>query len=106
MKTIPFSCVALLALAGCATVPDEPVAPPRIDSASGLTQAEIIYGYRCKGCHEPATPGAPDRKELATYDENEIVAALSKGAMKHFAPGLSKQDMRELAAFLVSRSGR
>jgi cytochrome c5 len=99
---------AALTFAACATAKNDPTAPVGGEvaksQATGLSNAEILYGYRCKGCHEPATPGAPDRKELATYEEREIVAALSKGAMKHFAPGLSKQDVRELAAFLVSRA--
>ena len=66
-----------------------------------LSHAEILYGYRCKGCHEPATPGAPNREELATFEQQDIVDALNKGTMKVLAPGLSREEMRALAIFLT-----
>ncbi|HTE40205.1 MAG TPA: hypothetical protein VK629_05215 [Steroidobacteraceae bacterium] len=91
-----------LLLAGCSTtVVDQPALVAVAPDPSGLSHAELIYGYRCKGCHEPATPGAPDRKELATYEQKEIFDAMSKGAMKALASGLTRQQMREMAVFLT-----
>jgi cytochrome c553 len=93
-------------LAGCSTAPlkadtaPNDVPPASSTASPGLSDAEILYGYRCKGCHEPATPGAPDRKALATYDESEIIDSLRKGPMKPLATGLTKDEIRELAAFL------
>jgi cytochrome c553 len=89
------------AVAGCSAAQPKPnaIAQPTTVT-TGLSNAEILYGYRCKGCHEPATPGAPDRKALATFAQQEIIDALSKGAMKPLATGLTQQEMRDLAAFL------
>jgi cytochrome c5 len=66
---------------------------------NALSNGEILYGYRCKGCHEPATPGAPDRKKLSTYEPRKIVKSLTSGSMKILAPGLSKRELQEIAAF-------
>jgi len=97
--------IAFLALNGCATSQeysaDPAVAALTTAPPGGLSHVEILYGYRCKGCHEPATPGAPNRKELATFEQQEIVDALNKGSMKALAPGLSREEMRALAIFLT-----
>src|SRR5262245_58728717 len=83
--------LAGLNLAACqGTSPSTSPAP--LD-ASGLSNGEILYGYRCKGCHEPATPGAPNRKELAGLDRREIVKALRSGRMKPLATGLTRDEM-------------
>jgi cytochrome c553 len=93
------------ALTGC-SVAREPANVPPVSAAapSGLGNAEILYGYRCKGCHEPATPGAPDRKELAALERREIIDALRAGSMKPLATGLSKQEIHDLATFLTSNT--
>lgn len=64
---------------------------------------EIIYGYRCKGCHEPATPGAPDRKKLAALERKEIVKALRSGRMKVLSAGLTQDEMNQIALFLSAK---
>lgn len=97
--------IALIAvgLGGCATNESADVASASTPAASGaVSDVEILYGYRCKGCHEPATPGAPSREKLATWKPQKVLRALTSGEMEMFAVGLTQQQMRDLAAFLAA----
>jgi cytochrome c553 len=102
----PVVLLAAIVLAGCSVAREPAAAPASTATSSGLSNAEILYGYRCKGCHEPATPGAPNRKELAALEQREIIDALRTGPMKPLATGLTKQEVRELATFLTSNSSK
>ena len=79
-------------------IPLEPLPDP-----SGLSAGALAYGVRCKGCHEPATPGAPDRLALARLPPEAIVASLATGKMKIIAPDMPEQEMLEVAAFLTGK---
>ena len=59
-----------------------------------------VFSSRCKSCHEPAIERAPDRRELATRDRADIVAALTTGVMKPMAAGLSAAEIQAVAAYL------
>lgn len=76
---------------------------PTKESTAGLSDGEILYGYRCKGCHEPATPGAPPRVELMGWKPKEVVKALTSGRMKLMATGLSANEMRQIAVFVTGK---
>jgi hypothetical protein len=69
-----------------------------------LSPGALAYGVRCKGCHEPPTPGAPDRLTMAKLSSEAIVASLTTGKMKIVAPGMPVQEMREVAAFLTGKT--
>lgn len=71
------------------------------DKVESLSSGEILYGYRCKGCHEPVTPGAPSRQRMGRMDIEEIIESLSRGDMKIMAPNLSSEEMLQIAKFLV-----
>jgi polyvinyl alcohol dehydrogenase (cytochrome) len=90
-------------LAACATQLKTDATQSTAIELSAPINAAVLYDYRCKGCHEPATPGAPDRKELASLETREIVDALRKGPMKMLATGLTKQEIRALAMFLSDK---
>jgi cytochrome c553 len=104
MKVIAL--VAIAALTSCSVAREPTDVPISTATSAGLSNAEILYGYRCKGCHEPATPGAPNRKQLAALETREIVDALREGPMKSLATGLTRQEMRELAAYLTSSASK
>lgn len=72
--------------------------PPATEAV--FNPGEILYDYRCKVCHEPATPGAPSRKRLGRMEAGEIIEAMSKGEMKLLAGNLTDEEMRLIAEFL------
>lgn len=90
-------------LAACASQPSQPDSPKPVSTEpTALSNGALIYGYRCKGCHEPNTPGAPSRRRLGRLDADEIVDALATGNMKIMSQGMTRIEMREVAAFLTN----
>lgn len=77
----------------------QPPAPP-----ARLSDAQINYDYRCKSCHEPAQPGAPDRSILAKMKPQAIVKSLESGHMKAMGSTLTAEEKRQIAAFITGTS--
>ncbi|HEV7693780.1 MAG TPA: c-type cytochrome [Hyphomonadaceae bacterium] len=99
MRLILFAaCLATLAACTSAT----PTAPAftAVTDADALKRGETAYGVRCMGCHEPATPGAPNRAALSAMTPAHIYSALTVGKMKLMAIDLPEQDAREIASYL------
>lgn len=90
-KSISLSSALLMA---CVLVAAQPA------SAQG-TMGEALFTQRCKSCHDPAVQRAPTRLELSFRARADIVAALTTGAMKPMAAGLSADDVKAIAAFLA-----
>lgn len=86
--------LAALLLTGCASQP-APSDPTTI--AAGA----FAYGYRCKGCHEPATPGAPTREEMAAMKPGKIVRTLTTGKMKLLTLDMPESEAKAIAAYLT-----
>ena len=87
--------VALAALA-CA------FALPLAARAQTASPGETVFNARCKGCHEPAIERAPNRATLAILPPATIVDALTNGAMKPMAAGLSDTDKQAVADYLTA----
>ena len=94
-----FAAMGVLAVAACATAP---AFAPVTDSAA-LDRGRVAYQTRCMGCHEPATPGAPDRAALAAMAPGDIYSALTVGKMKLMAIDLPDVEAREIASYLGKR---
>jgi polyvinyl alcohol dehydrogenase (cytochrome) len=75
--------------------------PPMAPQAQPLGNAQIDYDYRCKSCHEPAQPGAPDRAALARLPAAAIVRSLETGKMKAMGSTLTADEKKAIAAFIV-----
>ena len=73
--------------------------PPAI---ADLKAGRLTFRARCASCHESGQPGTPTRARLAALSEAKIVETLLHGVMRPMATGLSKQDARNVAAFLTS----
>jgi mono/diheme cytochrome c family protein len=69
----------------------------RADSPGGYA-----FSYRCAGCHNPATPGAPLLVQLEAMRPETIVAALTTGRMKLMAIDMPETEARDIAAWLTS----
>lgn len=99
-RTTSIAVLAVLAVLSACGTTEQSATPAQTATNGAISDAEILYGYRCKGCHEPATPGAPTREKLATWKPKKIQRALTDGKMKEFAVGLSQQELRDLSLFL------
>jgi quinoprotein glucose dehydrogenase len=62
--------------------------------------AEALFQSRCASCHEPNIERAPSRATLAQMSPAQIAGALDGGVMAPMAVGLSKADIKALAAHL------
>ena len=55
---------------------------------------EALYNTRCKSCHEPAQPGAPDRTVLRQMKPSAIVRSLETGKMKAMGSTLTPDEKK------------
>ena len=100
--------LSVLAISACASQPTPVVSQsinadkPANAQPAALSNGAITYGYRCKGCHEPNTPGAPSRRRLGRMDPDDIVEALATGNMKLMSQGMTQIEIREVAVFLTN----
>jgi polyvinyl alcohol dehydrogenase (cytochrome) len=64
-----------------------------------------LFGQRCGSCHENPAPGsrAPDRTALSQRTPEAILDAITTGAMKENAAGMSDQQKRIVAEQLTGR---
>jgi mono/diheme cytochrome c family protein len=68
-----------------------------------VPKGQLIYQDRCDACHGSSQSGAPSRAHLSAMARERIVAALTDGAMKSVAGGLTQTDIESLATYLGSR---
>lgn len=89
-----------------ARLPSTPAtqAPPSVPSGAmaGLA-ADAIYRQRCALCHDHAVGNIPPREVIAGHPRERIVQALSQGAMRPQAAGLSAEQIAQLADYLRRR---
>ncbi len=96
----PWVSVCLLALAwssGFQSTAQEPTgkaAPP--DGAK-------LYEQRCAVCHDKPEGRTPPKSALARRNPEEVIAALTTGAMKTQASGLTALEIRVLAVYLTGK---
>jgi polyvinyl alcohol dehydrogenase (cytochrome) len=72
-------------------------------AAARAAEPAEVYEKRCAVCHDHAAERTPSRDELRGMAPEEIVTALTRGAMRQQADGLSRDEVRELAAHISSR---
>ncbi len=93
---------SVLLLAGSAIAQESAPTPNPPISAAGAA----VFEARCKTCHEPAIPRAPNRDQLHSRTNQEILDALTGGIMKPMATGLTPADMIAVATFLTGRGAQ
>jgi polyvinyl alcohol dehydrogenase (cytochrome) len=101
-----------MALAGLAfaqaPTPPKPkpgyVVPPENSAGLYPVSGEPIFKSHCAQCHEPAVGRAPTRAQLAGRTPEEVYDALSGGAMKPMAAGLSEAELYGVTRFLTGKS--
>lgn len=75
-------------------------APPRAPVADSGLDGEALYRQRCAVCHEHPQGNIPPRAIIARRSHADIVHALSRGAMRAQAAGLSEHDIEAVARYL------
>jgi polyvinyl alcohol dehydrogenase (cytochrome) len=85
---------ACAALAACA-------ADPTPEGA--VADAPALYAQRCAACHDAASGPTPSREDLRGLAPEDIASALRAGSMQAQAEGLSRDQIRALAAYLSAR---
>ncbi|HEX3700883.1 MAG TPA: PQQ-binding-like beta-propeller repeat protein [Phenylobacterium sp.] len=80
------------------------VVPPENSAGLYPISGEPIFQARCAQCHEPAVGRAPTRAELAGRSPEEVYDALTGGAMKPMAAGLSQAEIYGVTRFLTGKS--
>lgn len=67
-----------------------------------------LYQQKCAGCHESKAAGAanrmPTREAMAARSPEEIIRALTAGAMVQQAAGLTEQDVRSIASYVTGKA--
>jgi len=107
---------ALLAFAAPLVLAQPPPARPQVtpkpgyqvppENSAGLypVSGEPIFKAKCAGCHEPAVGRAPTRELLAGRSPEEVYDALSIGAMRPMAEGLSEAQLYGVVRFITGKS--
>ncbi len=83
----------------CASAARPQDAAPKADP-----HAADLYASRCAACHDRPDGRAPPRPLLATRSPAEVAYALTNGAMRQQAEGLSAAQIAALAIFLTGRA--
>ena len=66
---------------------------------------EELFNGQCKQCHDPAVERAPNRTQLASFNGEVIINALSAGGiMQPMAASMTTDDIRALAIYLTGRA--
>lgn len=71
--------------------------------STGPLDAQQLYAARCSACHDHPMGIIPPKSFLGFKSPDAVVRALSGGAMRTMAAGLSKQEMESLAVLLTGR---
>ena len=80
------------------------VVPPENSAGLYPVSGEPVFKARCAGCHEPAVGRAPSRALLGARAPEEVYDALTLGAMKTMAAGLSDAELYGVVRFLTGKS--
>jgi len=64
---------------------------------------ETVYAQRCATCHDNPVDRIPPRAQLRRMTPEDIVAALTKGAMQIQASGLGEEEIHNVAGYLSTR---
>lgn len=67
---------------------------------AGPISGEALYAARCSACHDHAQGAIPPRQQIAARGRAAIVEALTQGAMRAQAHGLSSEEIRAIAEYL------
>jgi polyvinyl alcohol dehydrogenase (cytochrome) len=62
-----------------------------------------VYAQRCAMCHDNASGRMPTREMLRNIEPENIVAALSNGAMRVQSTGMSNEEMTAVASHLSAK---
>lgn len=71
-------------------------------SAAAGPDGAALYAQRCAGCHERPQSHAPPRSALASRSSINILMALTTGAMRPQAAGLSHEQVEAIAGYLTA----
>jgi mono/diheme cytochrome c family protein len=79
-----------------------PIAAPKpVRAAASLKpDGQAIYARRCAICHDQAQGNIPPRALIAARSRQSIVEALTLGAMREQAQGLSREEIEAVAGYL------
>jgi polyvinyl alcohol dehydrogenase (cytochrome) len=80
------------------------VVPPENSAGLYPVAGEPIFKAKCASCHEPAIGRAPSKALLAARAPEEVYDALTLGAMKPMAEGLSEAQLYGLVRFITGKS--
>ena len=114
-RLIAAAALGLLALAAASALAQPParpavtpkpgyVVPPENSAGLYPVSGEPIFKAKCAGCHEPAVGRAPTRELLAGRSPEEVYDALSIGAMRPMAEGLSEAQLYGVVRFITGKS--
>ena len=80
------------------------VVPPENSAGLYPVNGEPIFKAKCANCHEPALDRAPTREALGARAPEEVYDALTIGAMKTNAAGLSDAELYGVVRYLTGKS--
>ena len=80
------------------------VVPPENSAGLYPVSGEPIFKAKCAQCHEPAVGRAPTKELLAARAPEEVYDALTIGAMKPMAAGLSDAELYGVTRFITGKS--
>ena len=80
------------------------VVPPENSAGLYPVSGEPIFKAKCAACHEPAVGRAPTRELLGARAPEEVYDALTIGAMKPMAEGLSEAQLYGVVRFITGKS--
>jgi polyvinyl alcohol dehydrogenase (cytochrome) len=75
----------------------------RVQGTAASADGADLYRQKCAMCHDQPVERAPARSALASRSPETLIAALTTGAMKHQATGLSTDQIRSVAVYLTGR---
>jgi polyvinyl alcohol dehydrogenase (cytochrome) len=111
---VVFALLGLAAVISAASAQDLPrqaaqpkpgyVVPPENSAGLYPVAGEPIFKAKCAQCHEPAVGRAPAKELLAARAPEEVYDALTLGAMKPMAEGLSEAQLYGLVRFITGKS--
>lgn len=80
------------------------VVPPENSAGLYPVSGEPIFKAKCAGCHEPAVGRAPTRELLAGRSPEEVYDALTIGAMRPMAEGMTSAEIYGVVRFITGKS--
>jgi polyvinyl alcohol dehydrogenase (cytochrome) len=80
------------------------VVPPENSAGLYPVNGEPIFKAKCAQCHDPAVDRAPTRVELGARAPEDVYDALTIGAMKGMATGLSDAELYGVVRYLTGKS--